>query len=219
MHVGGYCATLAQPTVISPHTPSVASEVVASWLSENDRTLIPCESLPTALAEAGADSDDPIIVVAGFRAHQELLRRCDGDHAEPFEPSFTLAHVTAAMTDRHGSKGQAKQLQLLLADGRPLTVCSGTGKYLPKHRVETMVQGCGLVFPDTTRAEGGGRSYWLRWCPDHQARKHPERTLLPAHLRLRTTALGLGSRLAVISPRQVPRTRGRPIHPHGPRER
>jgi hypothetical protein len=41
----------------------VASEVVASWLSENDRTLIPCESLPTALAEAGADSGDPIVIV------------------------------------------------------------------------------------------------------------------------------------------------------------
>jgi hypothetical protein len=121
--------------------------------------------------------------IAGFCAHQELLRRREGDHIELFEPAFTLAVVTAAMVDRHGSKGQAKRLQLDLADGRPLTVCSGTGKYLPKHGVETMVPGCGLVFPDTTRAAGGGRSYWLRWCEDHHARKHPERTLLPAHLR------------------------------------
>jgi hypothetical protein len=121
--------------------------------------------------------------IAGFCAHQKLLRGCEGDHIEPFEPAFTLTLVTAAMADRHGSKGQAKRLQLELADGRPLTVCSGTGKYLPKHGVETMVPGCGLVFTDTTRAEGGRRSYWLRWCLDHQARKHPERTLLPAHLR------------------------------------
>jgi hypothetical protein len=120
---------------------------------------------------------------AGFRAHQELLRRSEGECVEPFEFASTLAILTAAMADRSGSKGQAKRLQLDLADGRPLTVCSGTGKYLPKHGVTTMVPGCGLVFPDTTRAAGGHRSYWLRWCPDHQARKHPERTLLPAHLR------------------------------------
>jgi hypothetical protein len=121
--------------------------------------------------------------VAGFRAHQELLRSREGDQVEPFEFAFTLAIITAAMTALTGSKGAAKRLQLELAAGRPLTVCSGTTKYLPKHGVETMVPGCGLVFPDTARAEGGRRSYWLRWCSNHQARKHPERTLLPAHLR------------------------------------
>jgi hypothetical protein len=121
--------------------------------------------------------------IAGFRAHQELLRSREGDHVEPFEFAFTLAIVTAAMADCTGSKGAAKRLQLELAAGRPLTVCSGTTKYLPKHGVETMVPGCGLVFPDSTRAHGGRRSYWLRWCHNHQARLHPERTLLPAHLR------------------------------------
>jgi hypothetical protein len=120
---------------------------------------------------------------AGFLAHQKLLRSREGEHVEPFEFEFTLAIVTAAMAEYNGSKGAAKRLQVELAGGRPLTVCSGTTKYLPKHGVETMVPGCGLVFADTTRAKGGGRSYWLRWCREHQARRHPERTLLPTHLR------------------------------------
>jgi hypothetical protein len=119
---------------------------------------------------------------AGFRAHQEFLRAQEGAHVEPFEPASTLSVISAAMADR-GSKGDAKRLQLELAGGRSLTVCAGTTKYLPKHGLETWVQGCGLVFPNTARADGGRRSYWLRWCPQHEARKHPERTLLPAHLR------------------------------------
>lgn len=119
--------------------------------------------------------------IAGFCAHQELLKSHEGEYVQPIEPARTLSILTAAMTDRSGKKGEAKRLQLELACGRPLTVCSGSGKY--RHGVETFALGCGLVFPDTTRAARGSH-YWLRWCPEHDAHgKHPERKLLPAHLR------------------------------------
>jgi hypothetical protein len=69
-------------------------------------------------------------------------------------------YLRSAMTHVCIDKGAAKRRQLELTPD-PLTFCTGTARVWKR--------ACGRVFADTTHASGGGRTYWLSWCPDHQA--------------------------------------------------
>ena len=100
----------------------------------------------------------------GWSDLQELYRTTSVLEGDVFWQIRNEAdYLRRAMIQICGGKGAAKRRQLELTP-KPLTFCTGTplGGGLPRKA------GCGRVFADTAHASGGGRSYWLAWCPQHR---------------------------------------------------
>jgi hypothetical protein len=117
----------------------------------------------------GADVDTAILRTAvehGWSDLQELYGTTTVLEGDVFWQIRNEAdYLRRAMIHVCGDPGAAKRRQLeLTPTPKPLTFCTGTplGGGLPRK------PGCGRVFADTDRASGGGRSYWLAWCPEHR---------------------------------------------------
>ena len=109
---------------------------------------------------------------------KELLERealgvaRDGpEHLAAFELYWAQRWCLNALLHLHGDK-VAKQTQVQLANGRPLTICVGTGQPRP---VTTILGtyyvtggGCYRVFEDSHRPSA---RMFAHWCPDCRRRK------------------------------------------------
>jgi hypothetical protein len=134
-----------------------------------------------------ADQADEDAATAVFVSQQHELRRrgvglrLEGDAF--YELSTAVQWTRRVLIDRRKKKG-AKLLELELTDGEPLAICVGAGyekvdKQLGLVRRGSIkfgggqlpVLGYGCIFLDRADAVGG-RSFWLRWCPEHKPKKH-----------------------------------------------
>jgi hypothetical protein len=87
------------------------------------------------------------------------------------------------LIDRRRTKKGAKLLELELTDGEPLAICVGAGYMKEDTQLgvrrgsikfgegQLPVLGYGCIFLDRADAVGG-RSFWLRWSPDHKPNRH-----------------------------------------------
>jgi hypothetical protein len=121
-------------------------------------------------------------------------READIGHFAAFNLYWQQRWCLNALLHLHSHKF-AKQTQIRLAGGRPLTICVGTGKgrkvktilssrtgddlSMPPRLYRVTGGGCYRVFEDTLQLQC---HMWLQWCPECAARK-------PAPIRSEARAL------------------------------
>ena len=122
----------------------------------------------------GAEVDTATLGTAaenGWTDLQELYKTTTVLEGDVFwQARIQANYLRRAMTRVCGNQGAAKRWQLALTP-KPLTFCTGTplgGLPKPQRPLKPWKLGCGRVFADTERASGGGRSYWLAWCDEHE---------------------------------------------------
>jgi hypothetical protein len=118
--------------------------------------------------------------------HRELRERSSPlDIAAAWELSNAKRWAIKVLADRRG-KTYAKEIELQLTQGEPLTICMGSPKPAGVEtaagllHVPVLGLGCRRVFPDSVRTTGGHMwRYWCDDCPPNRAQ--PLRSARRAH--------------------------------------